>query len=383
MTKFILVLILLVFTFPYSVQAIYEPLSVPNNKYGIHIIDENDLESAAHLVNSSGGDWGYVTMVITQQDKKFEKWAGIFENLAKFHLIPIVRIATAANEDHWLAPEIDEINNWVDFLDKLPWPVKNRYITVYNEPNHAKEWGGKINPAGYAKILSVYSDKLKAKSADFFILPAGLDSSAPDSPGTMDQVRFIKEMLKAENGIFDKIDGWTSHSYPNPNFTGRVTDRGRGTIANFVWEINLLKNLGISKTLPVFITETGWLHNGNNLDSNLLSPDSVAENILMADELIWQKYDIVALSPFLLNYQSQPFSGFSWQKLNSGKFYPQYDAYRSILKINGKPVINKIEPSQTPNFKNQNIQGASVSNSNYSQTDILYAIWTLIRRIIG
>jgi hypothetical protein len=40
-----------------SVYAIYDPTSVDNNKFGIHLGSPADLEEAASLVNSSNGDW--------------------------------------------------------------------------------------------------------------------------------------------------------------------------------------------------------------------------------------------------------------------------------------------------------------------------------------
>src|SRR3990167_10707812 len=156
MIRIILLLVTLLLFFPSPVKSIYDPLSVPNNKFGIHIIDENDLVSAAHLVNSSGGDWGYVTMVITQEDRKLNKWTTNFELMTKLHLTPIIRIATALSGSMWKTPSISEIDIWADFLDELPWPVKNRYVIIYNEPNHAKEWGGKIDPEGYAEILGIF-----------------------------------------------------------------------------------------------------------------------------------------------------------------------------------------------------------------------------------
>jgi len=44
---------------PLKVSAIENPIARPNNFFGIHILDENDLDDAAKLINSSGGDWGY------------------------------------------------------------------------------------------------------------------------------------------------------------------------------------------------------------------------------------------------------------------------------------------------------------------------------------
>src|SRR3990167_1341043 len=81
--------------FPSAVHAVVDPLSVPNNKFGIHIIQATPDESspAASLVNSQGGDWGYVTVLIEGKDKKKDKWQEFFNDLRRRHLIPIVRIA--------------------------------------------------------------------------------------------------------------------------------------------------------------------------------------------------------------------------------------------------------------------------------------------------
>src|SRR5258708_5905711 len=39
-----------------AAYAIENPLTTPNNKFGIHILFPNELSDAAQLVNSSGGD---------------------------------------------------------------------------------------------------------------------------------------------------------------------------------------------------------------------------------------------------------------------------------------------------------------------------------------
>src|SRR3990167_3647177 len=88
-----------------SVHAFYDPMSRKNNKYGIHIIDENDLTSASALVNSTGGDWGYVTLVIPENERKWEKWQSAFSEMRRLHLIPIIRLATRLEGDTWAMPE--------------------------------------------------------------------------------------------------------------------------------------------------------------------------------------------------------------------------------------------------------------------------------------
>ena len=333
--------------FPTHAFAIVDPLSVPNNKYGIHITDENDLENAASLVNSSGGDFGYVTMVVTIEDRNIDKWSKIFTRLEELHLIPILRIATRSQGNFWEKPKDEDAGSWSDFLSQLPWFTKNRYIIIFNEPNHSKEWGNEINPREYAGILKKYSMSLKAKSEDFFILGAGLDASAPNGKTTMDEVTFLRGMLIEEPDIFTYIDGWTSHSYPNPGFAGKPTDVGRGTLRTYKWEKQVLTSLGVTGNLPAFITETGWAHReGVSIRADYYTAADVADFIKIAGDTVWNDPEIVAVTPFILNYQSFPFSHFSWQELDSDTFYPQFDAYRSIPKVAGIPTL--ILPTSFP-----------------------------------
>lgn len=324
-----------------TIFAINDPLLVPNNKYGIHIIDENDLENAAILVNSSNGLWGYVTMVIREDDMNLDKWQAIFKRMKTYKLIPIIRLATKLSGSMWVIPKDSEAQKWSDFLASLSWPVKNRYVIIFNEPNHAKEWGGTVNPEEYGRLLIKYSQSLKQKNADFFILPAGLDASAPNSSVTVDEVNFLKILLKEHPDVSSYIDGWTSHSYPNPGFRGKITDSGRGTLQTFDWELSLLKDLGINKFLPVFITETGWPHQeGDQTVNSYYSADKVSDLIALTAQTVWSDSRITAITPFLMNYQSAPFSNFSWQIKNKADFYPQFDSYRSIPKLAGLPVID-------------------------------------------
>ena len=99
---------MLFFTSP--IFATENPLETPNNKFGIHLAvpTDEDLEAAGQLANSSGGDWGYVTLVIQENDRNTEKWQGIFDRLRRLHLIPIIRLATGPQGDMWRKPEPSE-----------------------------------------------------------------------------------------------------------------------------------------------------------------------------------------------------------------------------------------------------------------------------------
>src|SRR5574341_839191 len=129
---FFLILTLIV---PQPVAAFYDPLSVPNNRFGTHIADLNDVPDVGVLVNSSGGDWGYVTLVAPQTDHNTSAWQKLFDQMRRQHLVPIVRLATKPEGASWRVPSKDDIRDWVTFLTSLNWPTENRYVVLFNEPN--------------------------------------------------------------------------------------------------------------------------------------------------------------------------------------------------------------------------------------------------------
>ena len=312
------------------------PLEVPNNFFGIHIVNESDLEKARDLVNSSGGDWGYITLVIREDERDISRWQGVFDKMRQMHLVPIVRIATVNENGGWQKPNPGGIDNWVSFLNSLNWVIKNRYVIIGNEPNHAKEWGGQVNPGEYGTYLVEFSQKLKQKSPDFFVLPAGLDASAHYSKTTLPEDIFLRQVVKTKPDFFEHIDGWNSHSYPNPGFAGSPEAVGRGTLTTFTWELEFIKSLGVKKELPIFITETGWVHNQEGKVLGLENTQNIGDKFKIAFTKVWQNEKIVAVTPFILNYQEEPFSFFSWLK-PSGEYYDFYREVQALPKKSGNP----------------------------------------------
>lgn len=339
-----------------------------NNKFGIHLAQPHfdDLQKAKELVNSNGGDWGYITLVIQENDRNREKWQDIFNRLRELHLIPIIRLATIPQGASWRRPAKEDASTWVDFLNSLNWVIKNRYVILFNEPNHGAEWGGDVDVNSYVEIALEFAKKLKEKNPDFFVMLAGLDASAPHSPPQFeDEAIFLRgifnnEAIEQWNNVFS---GLASHSYPNPGFAGSPLGVGRGTVRTYQWELELLKSLGI-KNLPVFITETGWIHNqyqiSNSKNQKLLTPEIAADNFRLAYENVWLPDNrVVAVTPFVLDYQGDPFLQFSWKKYQSNDFYPQYYTVQSLSKERGDP--EQIEKGEL----RINLPKELVAHSNY------------------
>lgn len=335
MKKMLLIIILLCsfLFFPVKAIAVENPLQVANNKVGIHILFPDELDKAATLVNSSGGDWGYVVIPIQAGDKNIVKWQLFMDNAKKLHLIPIIRLATEGdyfNTKVWRVPTPADVLDFANFLNSLNWPVKNRYIIAFNEVNRGDEWGGNADPDSYAKLLSYAVTVFKNRSDDFFLISAGMDNAAATTNTSMNEYAYLTEMQNAVPGIFTQVDGIASHSYPNPAFSQPPSYLAKTSIVSFQYEKNLVQSFA-SKDLPVFITETGWAQDvvGENLASQYLAT---------ALQTVWNTDSVVVVAPFLLQAGSGPFTQFSFFN-QSGQPNAVYNALKNVAKTKGAPVV--------------------------------------------
>jgi len=258
------------------------------------------------------------------------RWTAAFNQMKELKLIPIVRIATLQLGGMWVKPTTESADKWAEFLNSLPWPIKKRYVILFNEPNHRVEWGGEINPREYARIARAYWEELKKASFEFAVLPAGLDAAAPNGPTTMDSKDYFDQMVQEDPLIFTLFDGWASHSYPNPGFSGSPSENGKMTIRGFEWELNYLSQYHLPQNSPVFITETGW-RNSNN------KQEQIASYYQQAFSEAWNHPNVVAVTPFLLRYDAKPFNTFSWKIPGTDTYYPYYKEVLGISKNAGTP----------------------------------------------
>lgn len=330
---FLIIFITFLIIFSKNTYAVYDPRTTENNKFGIHILFPEELSDAASLVNSSGGDWGYVTIPIRASDRDLIKWQTFMDNCKKYHIIPIIRLATDGdyfNKISWSKPNDYDILDFSNFLNSLNWPTKNRYIIVYNEVNRGDEWGGIPNASEYAQILNYAIDVFKEKNSDFFIISAGFDNASINVPNQyVNQYTYMYQMEDAVPGIFKKIDGISSHSYPNPGFSSPPSSAKNG-IFSFFYQKNISDTLS-GKNLPVFITETGWT-------SDKISQDQQAVYYQDAFRNYWNDDNIIAVTPFIFTANQGSFVQFSFIK--KGEKTKIYNTYKNILKIKGQPLLS-------------------------------------------
>ncbi len=145
-------------------------------------------------------------------------------------------------------------------------------------------------------------------------------------------------MENAVPGIFSKLDGVASHSYPNPAFSQPPSVNTSESIYSFKYEENL-EDYFAGKNLPVFITETGW-------SQNSLSQDQIASYFQDAYQNVWNDKSVVAVTPFLLRADGNPFSQFSFIAEN-GEENAAYKEIQNMDKIQGKPEIARATKPKT------------------------------------
>lgn len=327
----ILISLLIIFSFAPVAKAIYDPFSVPNNKIGIHILFTDEVEPAAKIVNNDGkSEWGYVTIPIQASDRDRIKWQKFFDQCKEKKIIPIVRVATVTEGNNWAEPNNFDLVDFANFLGDLKWPIENRYIVIFNEVNRSDEYGGYVSPENYSDILNNSIEIFKAKSNDFFILPAGLDNASINSKTSLNWRIYLERMFLKHSDIFSKIDGWTSHAYPNPGFSEKPSKSGSNKIDSYRTDLGFVR-LFTTKKLPVFITETGWSQQN-------LSDHQISIYYQYALNNQWGDKNIVAITPFLLSAQDGVFQQFSFR--NKDGTFKEFSNTLSSYSTIGKPNLS-------------------------------------------
>jgi hypothetical protein len=257
---------------------------------------------------------------------KHEQWQAFFYKAKQARIIPLVRLTTRFNTETnaWEVPSKHDIVVLSDFLRELPWPSDERYVIVFNEPNHAAEWGGEINPEEYGQILDFAADWFHTEQAEYTVLPAGLDFAAPNGPTTMEAFTYLDRLSAANPVVLSKLDAWNSHSYPNPGFVSSPQRTGQNSLRGFEYELAYLKEK-TGRDFEVFITETGWR-------------DTAATNRWLssyyqyARQHIWSHPQVKAITPFILQGSPGPFAQFSFLDA-AGQPTPQYWAFQQLLEL--------------------------------------------------
>jgi len=294
---------------------------------GIHILHPQEISQVRQLFseqNTKRETPVYVTIPYSLADtKKAEDWQLFFKQSKEMNVIPIVRLTTAFEKNTWKVPSRSDVVLLLDSLDKMEWPQPERHIIVFNEVNHAKEWGGQISPRTYASILEFTANWAHTQAHPYVVLPAALDLAAPQSTISWDAYAYWQAVYRENAEVFTLIDAWNSHSYPNPAFSSAPSKTGRTSLQGYKQELAWLKQW-TGAELPVYITETGW-------EVNRSTSRYLQQYYTYALQHVWSDERIVAVTPFVLKGEPGPFANFSFLT-GDDKPTVQYLALQKALK---------------------------------------------------
>lgn len=316
------IILFFVFYFFFSLKTV----NATGEVMGMHILHPEEITQVRRIYDDEV--WRYVTIPLTLDDTQdWQRWQNFFNQANQEKLIPIIRLATRYNQEHdyWLIPNRKEIVSLISFLSSLNWYQDEKLVIIFNEVNHAKEWGGRIDPFAYTYILKFTSSWLRSENLNFKILPAAMDLAAADLFPSMEAFNYLETMYRLDPEIFNYIDYWNSHSYPNPGFSASPRSGGQNSLRGFHFELNYLKEK-TGRDFQVFITETGWV-------SHYLTNFYLSDYYIYTLENIWSDERIKAVTPFVMKGDPGPFAAFSFLDFEDKPTIHTFALKRALKKL--------------------------------------------------
>ncbi|MEJ5198172.1 MAG: cellulase family glycosylhydrolase, partial [Anaerolineae bacterium] len=143
-----------------------------------------------NLVKEAGFTW--VKQLFSWQDIEgagkghfdWERPDRIVEDVNKRGLKLIVRISMDPDRPFWAGNPPDNAQHFADFAGQVAARYRGRIhaYQVWNEPNLAREWGGKRpDPAGYVRLLRLAYAAIKAADPNAIVVTAGMAPTTEDS----------------------------------------------------------------------------------------------------------------------------------------------------------------------------------------------------------
>jgi len=242
----------------------------------------------------------------------------------------------------WAAEEatVGQVGNLSEDYATFVGTVAQRYrgqikgYIVWNEPNLAKEWGGRPpDPAGYTDLLRRACEAIKAADPEAAVVSAGLASTNHQNAEAMDDRMFLEAMYQAgAEAYFDAL-GAHPYGFAYPPDDPRGAHDG----------LNLARLLDLREIMeahgdgdkPIWVTELGWTTAGAGESSWLtVTPQQQADYLTSAwrwarREWPWlQVFTVWNLSQGLPS--SNEMAGYSLLD-ESGEPKPAYHALRTEL----------------------------------------------------
>ena len=171
-------------------------------------VADRDLQ----LTKDAGFNW--VKQLVSWQDvegagKGQYDWTNldrIVDQVEQHGLKLIVRVSQDPDRPFWAGSPPDNAGHFADFLAAIASRYQGRIqaYQVWNEPNLAREWGGRRpDPAGYARLLKIAYSAIKGVDPNATVITAGMAPTGTDTEIAMPDMEFYDQMYAAMKGNSD------------------------------------------------------------------------------------------------------------------------------------------------------------------------------------
>lgn len=168
--------------------------------------------------------------------------------------------------------DFEDYGNFVyEFVSRYRGRIS--YIQIWNEPNLAREWGGAIDPAGYASLLELAATRAREANPDIIILSAPMAMTTENSPRAADE--FVYWQALYDHGVAGSFDIMSANVY---GLSERYDAEPDLAVLN-TRRVELLRDLAVrngDSDKAIWFNEYGWN----------ASPADFTE-----EQLIWSRVD--------------------------------------------------------------------------------------------
>jgi polysaccharide biosynthesis protein PslG len=166
----------------------------------------------------------------------------------------------------------EDYGNFVhDFVSRYRGRIS--FIQIWNEPNLAREWGGSIDPAGYAELLETAARRAREANPDIVILSAPMAMTTENSARAMDEFTYWQALF--DHGASEWFDIMSANVYGLSDPYDADPDYGTLNTRR-VELLRELAELNGDDNKAIWFNEYGWN----------AAPDNFPE-----EKLIWSRVD--------------------------------------------------------------------------------------------
>jgi len=237
----------------------------PSPVAAVHTLRADD--EMLRLASEAGFDavvqvFSWFEMEPTRQEWHWEVPDFVVRAAEHYDLDLIVRLDSLPA---WAAEEAaaGQVANLSDEYAAFAGTVAQRYqgqirgYVVWNEPNLAKEWGGRRpDPAAYTELLRRAYQAIKAADPEATVVSAGLAPTNHQDAEATDDRAFLEAMYQAGAGAYFDVLGAHPYGFAYPPDDPRGAHHG----------LNLARLLDLREIMeahgdghkPIWVTELGW-----------------------------------------------------------------------------------------------------------------------------